>query len=65
MFPQFKQFSYMKLLPTEIRLDDLTIEIEFQATTSNGIIFHIHNSFHTDFIAVLIRNGFIEMRYLI
>ena len=65
MFPQFKQFSYLKLLPIEVQLDDLGMEIEFRPTTLDGIVFHLHDAIHQDFIAVLIRNGFVEMRYLI
>ncbi len=65
MFPQFKQFSYLKLLPIEVRLDDLSIEIEFQPTSANGIIFHLHDAIHHDFIAVFLRSGFVEMRYFV
>jgi len=65
MFPHFKHFSYLKLLPIEVQLNDFSFEIEFQIASANGLIFHLHDTIHHDFIAVFIRNGFVEMRYFI
>ena len=66
MFPSFKSNSFLEFTSTEISMNDLNIDIEFKSTKLNGILLFLSQSSDGlgDFITVLLRSGFIEMRYI-
>jgi hypothetical protein len=65
MFPSFKNYSFLEL-NTDNNFNELNLEIEFQATKLFGIIFFASefSDGSGDLLAILIRDGFIEMRQL-
>ena len=67
MFPNFKEHSFIELTPIELFMNDFSIEAEFKSNKQNGILFYSSQitDGSGDFISIIIRNGLVEMRYLL
>ena len=64
MFPSFQEDSFLELSLEPVELTDFSIELEFKSTKLNGLIVYASQLIDGsgDFIALVLRNGFIEMR---
>jgi hypothetical protein len=67
MIPSFKDHSFIELtFRSDENLIDFSIDLEFKSSDLNGLLLYASQYIDGsgDFISLLLRNGFIEMRFI-